>query len=1617
MAGHVTSGSSSVVTGQTVTAQVTLDLAPPIPRAENVDEFIVNGTNYNKDTQQFLQVVGVSPNASIELAHRAGATGSTGFNWIYPVHATQQLWSGNQGTRFYVQFIDYVSYGGDRPLVTIEFGYDSTTGKGMVEISDEHAVVGSVQVTGYIPAGATLELQSTLGGWIVRYNGSQIASGFWPSDSVSPFKIKYGTYKLASGTSSITWPSGHPAYSAAYPGWIFSEATLQNTWKPFAPTWTLQALNASNVQIGTNYNPSSISESSDIPIANFVVPAVAGIAKVRIRAQFHNLNTSLLGTPFLDIPVTTGGSTPLVVNGANPVTLNPGQQYTVTANYSTAELTFAALGGGSFGTGATANVYTAPTDAGTSATYQFRVTRTATAEVVTVGVNVPLKITPDIVSMIGGAIQTFTTNGDILTWTQSAGSLSGSGARSRTYTAPATVGTQTVTATTSTGSSVIATITVTSTGTTPTTGLRLEPAAGLSVGLNSQAQVRLIGDPTPALWATTQNTTIDSSTGDIKIISNSATAESTLAQALGGTTFGDPTATFTWEFNSTNQAVAGDLPQYVWAFKSASQSTLGTLILGYNGSGESWSVDLWQGSTRIASLPFTRTNTTGIKLTISYTSQVTIRAEYRPNNAASYILIGDAAFTLANPPRFLALQFNPSVPSKPSNSIVISKPVLSSSGFGRWYPPQWAAARIDAGGNVIGSYTVTASEESTVTSGNAAQVATVNCNAVGTARVSASYPSGIAAQNTVIITITQAGGALAVTPPAAGTTTNLSPGQTLTIEANDTPSALTYGGSGGTFGSGANKNVYTAGTVAGLYTITVSRGSEVITRNIRVLMTVTPPTQSIALNTTVTLTVNTLEPLTVSATGGTAVVFAQSGNNQLVSYTAPNTPGTYTVNVTSSINNASASVTAVSSGTTPIVISNAEPLQVEPNGHVLITSNYPVAECTYSATGGVFAADLPRKENDWRAPGLAGDYTITVTHPTGGSDTITATVYLRISPKNPPGVAPGQQIQFSANYSPITFFISSPDGGTVTTGGLWTAGQTGGSYTVTAHAVINSTVREDWSTVTVQGIGLALNVPSSVTLLPGQTLTITANFPTSELTFSATGGTFGTGGTANVYTAPFNAGGYTITVTRGTQTANVAVTVPVVIAPATTSVGNLSVVSYSVNADVVNFATTGWSATGGTLSAKAIRSATYTAGATAGTYQATAITTLGTVTGAITNTGTAGVPITITGAAAVTLEPASTYLIETNKPVGSYSLAATGGTFEGNQYRAPNQAGTYTITATDTSGSGAGADTLQVTVPLRVTPANSVVLPGQTQQYAVNYPASQTSWSTTPATLITAFGFWTAPFEQGTYTIRATTTIGDATTSATVQTVELIVYGSDHITLEPGAQYTVLTNLPPRAPSYSAFGGSFAANIYTAPTAAGLYHFTVTYQGQSKRVDVTVPLRIAPKEARVEAGQSQQFTINAPSATWSVTGGGTISQTGFYTAPTSGGTVARVTATTPNGSDTAVVLLLDEFPFQPTYAVDGEKGRTAVIVEAEDGTRFGRIKGASRRRYDLRFENRSQTETLAAIAFHTARYPEVPFLFHDIKLNDFVAVLFDSPIKWQVSGECRFHYSFKLLEE
>ena len=222
----VTTNVSEVIVGQTIKAEAVAYAAPPfIPSSTNVDEFTVSSTPYyNQTTEQYPQVVGLSTNAKIEIAERVGSAASGVFNYYYNIHPTQQLWSGNQGTRFYITFADNF-YGADRTILHIEWGWEPSISKGVLQVYDSTTKIGEVQVTGYIPAGKQIVVQALTGGGFVYYDGTNIAGFSTPSDMLRPLKIIYGTYKIGGQPASITWPVGHPAKAVNYPGWIFSDAS------------------------------------------------------------------------------------------------------------------------------------------------------------------------------------------------------------------------------------------------------------------------------------------------------------------------------------------------------------------------------------------------------------------------------------------------------------------------------------------------------------------------------------------------------------------------------------------------------------------------------------------------------------------------------------------------------------------------------------------------------------------------------------------------------------------------------------------------------------------------------------------------------------------------------------------------------------------------------------------------------------------------------------------------------------------------------------------------------------------------------------------------------------------------------------------------------------------------------------------------------------------------------------------------------------------------------------------------------------------------------------------------------------------------------------------------
>jgi len=178
-------------------------------------------------------------------------------------------------------------------------------------------------------------------------------------------------------------------------------------------------------------------------------------------------------------------------------------------------------------------------------------------------------------------------------------------------------------------------------------------------------------------------------------------------------------------------------------------------------------------------------------------------------------------------------------------------------------------------------------------------------------------------------------------------------------------------------------------------------------------------------------------------------------------------------------------------------------------------------------------------------------------------------------------------------------------------------------------------------------------------------------------------------------------------------------------------------------------------------------------------------------------------------------------------------------------------------------------------------------------------------------------------------------------------TTALSVLGADDGG-EAALTYTwATTGTPPATVAFSANGTNAAKATTATFSKAGAYSFTVTIRDAggltaTSSVNVTVnqtltTITAAPATASVATGGTQAFTATAkdqfalaltaqPTFTWPVSGGGTISAAGLFTAGSTVGGPFTVTAGsggkngTANVSVTAVALFAVKINFQPAQA-------------------------------------------------------------------------------------------------
>ena len=278
----------------------------------------------------------------------------------------------------------------------------------------------------------------------------------------------------------------------------------------------------------------------------------------------------------------------------------------------------------------------------------------------------------------------------------------------------------------------------------------------------------------------------------------------------------------------------------------------------------------------------------------------------------------------------------------------------------------------------------------------------------------------------------------------------------------------------------------------------------------------------------------------------------------------------------------------------------------------------------------------------YTAPASAGSYTVTATSAadstTSASAVVTVSqptqVSISISPSTV-SLSTGGQKQYTASVSGTsnTAATWAASGGTVTTGGLYTAPSSAETYTVTATSAADSTKSASGVVTVSQPAQVSVSLsPTTASLSTGGQKQFTASVSGSTntaVTWAASGGTVASGG---LYTAPSSAGTYTVTATStadSTKSASAVVTVSqptqvsISLSPSTVSLSTGGQEQFTANVSGTSNTAVTWSASGGTVSTSGL----YVAPATAGTYTVTAVSAADTTKSASATTSVSVAPV------------------------------------------------------------------------------------------------------------------------------------------------------------------------------------------------------------------------------------------------------------------------------------------------------------------------------------------------------------------------------------------------------
>ena len=512
------------------------------------------------------------------------------------------------------------------------------------------------------------------------------------------------------------------------------------------------------------------------------------------------------------------------------------------------------------------------------------------------------------------------------------------------------------------------------------------------------------------------------------------------------------------------------------------------------------------------------------------------------------------------------------------------------------------------------------------------------------------------------------GQAQTVTVTVSPTAASVLPDGVLTFAATvsgTSNTAVTWSVAEGTAGGTIDSSgTYTAPSATGSYHV-VATSDAVPASNAVATVTVgeTAGTLVTVIPEQATVTTNSSIQLAASVKDGRAVTWsieegAAGGSiSNTGLYTAPATPGTYTVDATpvdaagsnspttlviSSTGSGSASTN--SNGKSKITVKPKISVSVSPTAASLSTgssitltatvSNTTNKAVTWSVLEGSGAGTVTAA-GTYTAPSAAGTYHVAATSVADTTASATSTFTVAAPPPPPPSIAvsvtpasaavtTGGAISFAATVTnstnqAVTWSVQEGSaGGTISTTGAYTAPPTPGTYHVLATSVAAPSASST-ATVAVSAppISVAIN-PTNATLIAGGSLTFAAtvsNASNQGVSWSVQEGSAGgTITSAGIYTAPATGGTYHVVATSQVDPtkyaiATVAVTLPptvtVSVSPASASVDACQIQTFACAVSGSSNTVCTWSVLesgGGSITA----AGAYTAPAAGGTYHVVA---------------------------------------------------------------------------------------------------------------------------------------------------------------------------------------------------------------------------------------------------------------------------------------------------------------------------------------------------------------------------------------------------------------------------